>query len=124
MDNTLTDLFSVEHDKTKVETETLKWALGANGAMKHEIVSPRLTKFELGHIVAHCLTVMHKIDARIGNNAANRFALYVNVFPHILSLAHVAMWDTVLVDHPLSSTLLLCTPPTKISTNCLTTFET
>jgi hypothetical protein len=103
MHNTLTDLFSVEYNETKVDTETLKWALGANGTTKHEIVSPRLTKFELGHIVLHCLTVMHKIDACVGNNAANRFTLYMNVFPHTLSLAHVATWDTVLVDHPLAA---------------------
>jgi hypothetical protein len=36
------------------------------------------------------------------NNAANRFALYMNVFPCTLSLPHVATWDTVLVDHPLA----------------------
>jgi hypothetical protein len=103
MDDTLTDPFSVEYNKTKVTTETIKWALGANGAMKHEIVSPILTKFELGHIVSHCLTVMHKINARVGNNAANRFALYMNVFPRTLPLPHVATWDTVLVDHPLAA---------------------
>jgi hypothetical protein len=44
---------------------------------------------------------MHKVDARIGNHAANRFALYMNVFPHTLSLPNVGTWDTVLVDHPL-----------------------
>jgi hypothetical protein len=103
MDDTLTDPFSVEYDETKVETETLKWALGANGATKHEIVSPKLTKFELGHIVSHCLTVMHKIDACVGKNAASCFASYMNMFPHTLSLAHVATWDTVLVYHPLAS---------------------
>jgi hypothetical protein len=75
----------------------------ANGATKHEIVSPILTKFELGHILAHCLTVMHKIDARVGNHPANRFTLYMNVFPRTLSLPHVATWDTVLVDHPLAA---------------------
>jgi hypothetical protein len=103
MDTTPTDPFSVKYNKTKVATETLKWALGANGATKHEIVSPILTKFELGHIVSHCLTVMHKINARIGNNAANCFALYMKVFPCTLSLPHVATWDTVLVDHPLAA---------------------
>jgi hypothetical protein len=72
-------------------------------ATKHEIVSPTLTKFELGHIVAHCLTVMHKIDACVGNNPVNRFASYMNVFPRTLSLPHVATWDTVLVDHPLAA---------------------
>jgi hypothetical protein len=72
MDATPTDLFSVEYNETKVTTETIKWTLGANGATKHEVVSPILTKFELGNIVSHCLTVMHKIDARICNNAAPR----------------------------------------------------
>jgi hypothetical protein len=100
MDATSTNPFSVDYDKTKVTVETIKWTLGANGPTKHEIVSPILTKFELGNIVLHCLTVMHKIDAFVGNNAANRFALYMNVFPHTLSLPHVATWDTVLVDHP------------------------
>jgi hypothetical protein len=103
MDDTLTDPFSVKYDETKVTTETLKWALGANGATKHEIVSPILTKFELGHIVSHCLTVMHKIDACVGNNAANRLASYMNMFPRTLSLSHVATWDTVLVVHPLAA---------------------
>jgi hypothetical protein len=103
MDATPTDPFSVEYDETKIATETLKWALGANGTMKHEIVSPILTKFELGHIVLHCLTVMHKINARLGNNAANCFTSYMNVFPCTLSLAHVATGDTVLVDHPLAA---------------------
>jgi hypothetical protein len=79
------------------------WALGANGAMKHEIVSPTLNKFELGHIVAHCRTVMHKINARVGNHPANRFASYMNVFPRTLLLPHVATWDTILVDHPLAA---------------------
>jgi hypothetical protein len=68
-----------------------------------KIVSPILTKFKLGHIVAHCLTVMHKIDARVGNHPANRFASYMNVFPCTLSLPHVSAWDTVLVDHPLAA---------------------
>jgi hypothetical protein len=37
MDASPTDLFSVfEYNETKVATETLKWALGANGATKHE----------------------------------------------------------------------------------------
>jgi hypothetical protein len=103
MDSTSPDLFSIEWDKTKITTETIKWALGANGATKHEIVLPTLTKFELGHIVAHCLTVMHKIDARVGNHPANHFASYMNVFPHTLLLPHVATWDTVLVDHPLAA---------------------
>jgi hypothetical protein len=46
---------------------------------------------------------MHKIDAHVGNNAANRFASYMNVFPCTLLLPHVATWDTVLVDHPLAA---------------------
>jgi hypothetical protein len=103
MDPIPTNLFSVEYDKTKVTTETIKWTLGANGATKHEIVSPILSNFELGNIVAHCLAVMHKIDACVGNHAANHFALYMNVFPCTLLLLHVATWDTVLVDHPLAA---------------------
>jgi hypothetical protein len=102
MDISQNDLFSVKWDKTKIATKTIKWTLGANGAMKHKIVSPILSKFELGNIVAHCLTAMHKIDARAGNNAVNRFASYMNVFPRTLSLPHVGTWDTVLVDHPLA----------------------
>jgi hypothetical protein len=102
MDSTSTNLFSIKWDETKLTTETIKWTLGANGTMKHEIVSPIRTKFELGHIVAHCLTVMHKIDACVGNHPANRFALYMNVFPRTLSLPHVVTWDTVLLDHPLA----------------------
>jgi hypothetical protein len=98
----VSDPFSIEWDSTKTTTETVKWTLGVNGAIKHEIVSPTLTKFELGHIVAHCLTVMHKIDARVGNNPAHQFASYMNVFPRTLSLPHVATWDTVLVDNPLA----------------------
>jgi hypothetical protein len=73
-----------------------------SSTMRHEIVSPILIKFELGHVVAHCLTVMHKIDAHVGNHPANRFASYMNVFPRTLSLPHVATWDTVLLDHPLA----------------------
>jgi hypothetical protein len=46
---------------------------------------------------------MHKIDACVGNNAANCFALYMNVFSRTLSFSHVATWDTVLVDHPLAA---------------------
>jgi hypothetical protein len=46
---------------------------------------------------------MHKIDACVGNNAANHFASYVNVFPCTLLLPHVATWDTVLVDYPLAA---------------------
>jgi hypothetical protein len=103
MDDTPPDPFSIEWDSTQTTTETVKWTLGVNGAIKHEIVSPTLTKFELGHIVAHCLTVMHKIDARVGNNPAHRFASYMNVFPRTLSLPHVATWDTVLVDNPLAA---------------------
>jgi hypothetical protein len=103
MDYTSTDPFSIEWDETKTTTETVKWALGANGTTKHKIVSPTLTKFELGHIVAHCLTVMQKIDARVGNHPANHFASYMNVFPCTLSLPHVATWDTILVDHPLAA---------------------
>jgi hypothetical protein len=103
MDYCANNPFSVEWDKTKATMETIKWTLGANGVTKHEIVSPILSKFELGNIMAHCLTVMHKIDARIGNNAANHFTLYMNVFPRTLSLPHVATWDTVLVDHPLGA---------------------
>jgi hypothetical protein len=60
-------------------------------------------QFELGHIVSPCLTVMHKINACVGNNAVNSFALYMNAFPCTLSLPHVATWDTVLVDHPLAA---------------------
>jgi hypothetical protein len=97
MDSNPNDLFSIKWDETKIA----RWTLGANGATKHKIVSPILTKFELGNIVVHCLTVMHKIDARVGNHPANCFALYMNVFPHTLSLPHVATWDTILVDHPL-----------------------
>jgi hypothetical protein len=58
LDAAPTDPFSVEYDETKV---TLQWALGANGATKHEIVSPILPKLELGNVVVHCPTVMHKI---------------------------------------------------------------
>jgi hypothetical protein len=103
MDEYPNDLFSVEYDETKIATETIKWTLGAAGTTKHEIVSPILTKFELGNIVAHCLTVMHKIDACVGNHPANRFALYMDVFPCTLSLPHVATWDTLLIDHPLAT---------------------
>jgi hypothetical protein len=102
MDSGPNDPFSIEWDETKATTETIKWTLGINGAMKHEIVSPILSKFELGNIMAHCLAVMHEIDA-IGNNAANCFALYMNVFPCTLLFPHVATWDTVLVDHPLAA---------------------
>jgi hypothetical protein len=77
--------------------------LATISATKNEIVSHILSKFELGNIMAHCLTVMHKIDARVGNNAVNRFTSYMNVFPCTLSLPHVARWDTVLVDHPLAA---------------------
>jgi hypothetical protein len=97
------DPSSIEWDSTQTTTETVKWTLGVNGAIKHKIVSPTLTKFELGHIVAHCLTVMHKIDALVGNNPAHRFASYMNVFPRTLSLPHVATWDTVLIDNPLAA---------------------
>jgi hypothetical protein len=103
MDTSQNDPFSVKWDKMKIATKTIKWTLGANSAMKHKIVSPILSKFELGNIIAHCLTVMHKIDARVGNHAANHFASYVNVFPRTLSLPHVATWDTVFVDHPLAA---------------------
>jgi hypothetical protein len=81
MDAYPNDLFSVESDKTKIATETIKWTLGATGTTKHEIVSPILTKFELGNIVADCLTVMHKIDACVGNHPADHFASYMDVFP-------------------------------------------
>jgi hypothetical protein len=101
MDYTSPDPFSIEWDSTKTTTETVKWTLGVNGAMQHEIVSPTLTKFELGHIVAHCLTVMHKIGACIGNHSANRFASHMNVFLCTLWLPQVSMRDTVLLDHPL-----------------------
>jgi hypothetical protein len=80
-----------------------QWTLGVKGAVKHEIGSPILSKFELGNIVVHCLTVMHMIDACIGNNAANHFASYMNVFPHTLLLPHVVTWDTVTVDHALAA---------------------
>jgi DNA-binding transcriptional regulator/RsmH inhibitor MraZ len=46
---------------------------------------------------------MHKIDAHVGNHPANRFASYMDVFPCTLLLPHVAMWDTVLIDHPLAT---------------------
>jgi hypothetical protein len=98
MDGFPDNLFSDE----KIATETIKWTLGATGTTKHEIVSPILTKFELGNVVAHCLTVMHKIDACVGNHPANRFALYMDLFPCTLSLPHVAAWDTVLIDHHLA----------------------
>jgi hypothetical protein len=93
MDSSQNDPFAIEWDKTKVSTESIKWTLGANGASKHEIVSPILSKLELGNIVAHCPTVMqniatcignkidahigNKIAARIGNHATNCFALYL-----------------------------------------------
>jgi hypothetical protein len=78
--------FAVKWNKTKMSRESIKWTLGANSASKHKIVSPILPKMELGNIIAHCPTVMHKIAAhignkiaaRIGNHAANRFALYMN----------------------------------------------
>jgi hypothetical protein len=109
MDSTSNDLFSIEWDETKLATEPIKWTLGANSATKHEIVSPILTKFELGHVIAHCLTVMHKIaacvgnkiDAHIGNHSVNCFASHMNVFLCTLWLPHVTTWDTVLLDHPL-----------------------
>jgi hypothetical protein len=82
VDAYLNNLFSVKYDKTKIATETIKWTLGATGTTKHEIVLPILTKFELGNIVPHSLTVMHKIG--IGNHPANRFALYMNGFPRTL----------------------------------------
>jgi hypothetical protein len=102
MDASPNNPFSIKWDETKATTETIKWTLGINGATKHEIVSPILSKFELGNIMAHCLTVMHKIGAHVGKNAANPFALYMNVFPCTLLLPHVAAWDKVLVDHPLA----------------------
>jgi hypothetical protein len=103
MDAYPNDLFSVEYDETKIATKTIKWTLGATGTTKHEIVSPILTKFELGNIVAHCLTVMRKINACIGNHPADRFALYMDVFLRTLLLPHVATWDAVLIDHPLAT---------------------
>jgi hypothetical protein len=84
MDASQNDLFTIEWDKMKVSTESIKWMLGANGTSKNEILS----KLELGNIVAHCPTVMHKIAAcvgnkiaaHVGNHATNRFALYMNFF--------------------------------------------
>jgi hypothetical protein len=46
---------------------------------------------------------MHKIDACVGNHPEDRFASYMEVFPHTLSLPHVARWDTILIDHPLAT---------------------
>jgi hypothetical protein len=46
---------------------------------------------------------MHKIDAHVGNHPVERFASYMDVFPHTLSLPHVATWDTILIDHPLAT---------------------
>jgi hypothetical protein len=96
--------FPIEWDETKVPTETIKWTLGANGQIKHEIVSPMLAKSELGKLVHHCLAVMHKIDTHVGAaNAANRFASYMQVFPRTLSIQLLATWDNILVDHPLAA---------------------
>jgi hypothetical protein len=105
MDAYPNDLFFVEYEKTKIATETIKWTLGATdatGATKHEIVSPILTKFELGNIVVHCLTVMHRIDAHIDNHPADRFALYMDVFPCTCCF-HMLRHDTILIDHPLAT---------------------
>jgi hypothetical protein len=88
----------MEYDETKIATETIKWTPGVKGAAKNEIVSPILTKFGLGNIVVHCLTVMHKIDAHIGNHRL----VYGCISPYLL-LPHVVMRDTILIDHPLAT---------------------
>jgi hypothetical protein len=45
-----------------------------------------LAKFELGYIVSHCISVMHKVDTHIGNNDTPHFQLYLCLFPHTLSI--------------------------------------
>jgi hypothetical protein len=49
MDSSPNNPFSIKWDKTKATTETIKCMLGINCATKHEIVSPILSKFEIGN---------------------------------------------------------------------------
>jgi hypothetical protein len=100
MEFTSSDNFPLEWDTTSDYSDVIKWTRGHD---KQEIYSQTLNKFEIGHIVAHCLTVIHKIDKQVGINDEKRFLSYKEVLPRTLSISLLATWDQVAIDFPLES---------------------
>jgi hypothetical protein len=96
--NTSGDSFELEPLSTGERDTTVKWSVGNT---KYEIHIPVLNRYELGHIVHHCMLVKHKINQEVGT-VNNRYRSYVSVFPRTLSLALVSIWDNILTDYPVN----------------------
>jgi hypothetical protein len=70
---------------------------------KYEIHIPVLSRYELGHVVAHCMLIIHKINQEVGANASIRYASYIAVLPRTLSVPLTSMWDNVLTLNPVDN---------------------
>ena len=98
MEPFLNENFPMEWETPDNHPESIKWSLGR---AKHEIYHHTLARFELGHIVTHCLSVLHKVDKEVGDDDDDRFTSYKIVFPRTLSIPLLATWDQLCVDFPL-----------------------
>jgi hypothetical protein len=92
--------FPLEWESPEDYPESIKWSLGRE---KHEAYTTTLNRFELGHIVTHCLTILHKVNKEVGADDAKRFNSYKLVLPRTFSLPLLATWDQVTADFPLES---------------------
>jgi hypothetical protein len=88
--------FPLLWDETARKQELIKWSTGTD---KHEISMSILTKVDVPDIVAHVLSVMHKINLQV-EDEQDRYSSYVLVLPRTLSIPLLAAWNHVNKKHP------------------------
>jgi hypothetical protein len=90
--------FPLELDPVASHYENVKWTLTTG---RQEVHVPLLAKYELPDVVAHCLNVMFRIDAKV-TTPLERYLSYQDVFPRTLSIPLRATWDNIVAEHPLA----------------------
>jgi hypothetical protein len=94
--STGTGSFPLLWDETACKQELIKWTTGKD---KHEILVSIFTKVDIPEIVAHVLSVMHKVNLQVGDEE-DCYSSYVVVLPRTLSNPLLAVWNHVNKKHP------------------------
>jgi hypothetical protein len=88
--------FPLLWDETARKQELIKWTTGKD---KHEISVSILYKVDVPEIVAHVLSVMHKVNLQVGEDE-DRYSSYAVVMPRTLSSPLLAVWKYINKKHP------------------------
>jgi hypothetical protein len=76
-------------------SETIKWSIHED---KFEIHQGLCVKFALHDIIAHCLTVVHKIDSQVSDNDQKKLQSYKQVLPRTLLIQLMGVWEQVVAE--------------------------